>query len=121
MAADKEIDDVVGRWSFVVGRLSIFGFEAFAEPGDEPGVIMSRIAAYMRHKDVDLFDAETIELRKGIPYIAGIHITIYRARGFELPQAAQHVLRADITGMPNLIHILEMLKDAFVQETVGIR
>ena len=41
----------------------IIAFQAFLEPGDEPWVVPARVAAYMRHKHIYLFYAETIKLR----------------------------------------------------------
>ena len=81
---------------------------------------MSRIAAYMRHQHVDILYAETIELLERIAYVAAIHIAIYGARRLELPQAAQYLIAAYVSCVPNLIHIPEMFQYAFVQQTVGI-
>ena len=79
VTADKKIDGIVG--------MLLLGFQTFAEPGNEPGVVFAGIAANMRHKDVYLFYSETVELRKGVAHISGIHVSVHRARGFELPQS----------------------------------
>jgi hypothetical protein len=68
----------------------------------------------MGHKDVDIFHPESVELRKRIAHIAGIHIAKDSPCGFELTKTMKYHVGADVSGMPNLIYILEMLKDASV-------
>ena len=76
---------------------------------------MAGIAADMGHEDIDILDAETIELREGIAHVAGVHIAEDSAGGFELAQGLEEFETADIACMPDLIDVFEMLQDAFVE------
>ena len=48
-------------------------------------------------------------------------IAAYRMNGFEVLQRLQHFHAADVSRVPNLVHILEVLQYPRVQQTVCVR
>ena len=92
----------------------------FAKHRYQPGVIVTRITAYVSHQHVHLFYPETVELAERVPYISAVHISEYGTSRLELSQRLQQFKTAYVAGMPDLIHIFEMLQYTLVQQTVRI-
>ena len=108
-------------WGIYLGILQgLFGFETFLKPRDEPGVIMPGVAADMGHKDIDILDAEAVELTEGVTHISAVHIAEDGACGAELPQTLEEFGGADIAGVPYLVAGVEMLEDAGVEQAMCI-
>ena len=82
---------------------------------------MPRIASDMCHEDIDILYAETVELGQTVPHIARIHVAIDRPCGFELAELLEQFETAYVSGVPDLVHVFEMLKDAGVKIAVGVR
>lgn len=60
-------------------------------------------------------------MRKGGPDAVVVDVPKHRANGRHLGQSIRHRQLPDVPGMPNLIHTPEMVQDAVVHPTVGIR
>ena len=67
--------------------------------------IVTRITADMGHQHINIFDTKEGKRLIGISSIATIDIAIYGTQWLELGNLIRQLYRADIAGVPNLIHI----------------
>lgn len=68
-----------------------------------------------------LLNLKYIEFRCFLSNDMVINITKYRTRGLELAQLIQYLDIADIAGVPNFIHLFEVVQDFRVKPTVRVR
>jgi polyphosphate kinase len=84
-------------------------------------VVIARIAADMFHHHFGIVHRESVNERIELTYLLPVAIAVHRPERFKFRQPFRHAQRTDITGMPYLVALLEILLIAVVPPAVSIR
>lgn len=83
-------------------------------------VISARVAADVRHPNIDAFAFEAIVFGMNRTNLAVVDIPIDSTQRLEFGQLMGHFYRTKITGVPNLVAVLEVLIDRRIDVSVGV-
>jgi hypothetical protein len=93
---------------------------ALADQSLSGRAVFAGITADMYHGHAHLLTVEYKGFREPVADIGTVDIAPDPAQGFEALQLIDQGHRPEIPGMPDLIHPREMVKDRFVEVTMGV-
>ena len=91
---------------------------AYGRP--DPAVVMARVSSDVGHPDIQPFPELTLVSRETGTDETPVNISVNRHHGSNPVQLEDHILITNVTGVPDLITLPEIVRDSGVEEPMGI-